>query len=130
MSEIRRKYAKRVRTGMLIIAHLAVVGLQFYYGYYQFFGFSAYRPLYATRLAQKKQSIRPSRAGWDKYSHKALLLDKRFAHEHVWCCPFPFFFLPLRADDPKQAICCSRIHAWTGWLRLFLRGPPDDQAAV
>jgi hypothetical protein len=109
------------------MAHMAVLGLQFYYGYYQFFGFSTYRPLHFARSISATHSVRPCHIGWDEFSRKALLLDKRFAHEHVWCCPPPFFFLPFRADDQKQVICHSRIHARTGWLRLFLRGPPDDR---
>src|SRR6185437_6302855 len=122
MSAIRRKYVKRARNGVLIIAHLAVLGLQFYYGYYQFFGHSTYRSLFLSHSTTATHSIRHSRIGWDKNSRRALLLDKRFAHEHVWCCPTPFFFLPFQADDQQRSFCSSRIYARMGWLRLFLRG--------
>jgi hypothetical protein len=124
MSAIRQKHPLRVRRGVLAMAHLAVLGLQFYYGYYQFFGFSTYRALYFAHSSTSTHSIRSSRVGWDKDSRRALLLDKRFEHEHFFCFPSPFFFLPLKGADLKQPICYSRIHARTGWLRLCLRGPP------
>lgn len=124
MSAIRRKYPLHARKGVLAIAHLAVLGLQFYYGYYQFFGFSTYRALYFAHSSTAGHSIRSSQIGWDKNSRRALLLDKRFEHEHFFCFPSPFFFLPLKLDDPKQPIRYSRIYARTGWLRLCLRGPP------
>ncbi|HVS98155.1 MAG TPA: hypothetical protein VHE54_16780 [Puia sp.] len=111
--------------GILAMAHLAVLGLQFYYGYYQFFGRRAYRALYFAQTARTDHSMRASRIGWDKNSRSALLLDKRFEHEHFFCFPSPFFFLPLNVDGPEQPICYSRIHVRIAWLRLCLRGPPD-----
>jgi hypothetical protein len=122
---IRRKYALCARNGALIMAHVAVLGLQFYYGYYQFFGLSTYRSLYFSHSLTATHSIASSRVGWDKNSRRALLLDKRFSHEHVWCCPAPFFFLPYQATEQKRSVCRSQIHAHTAWLRLLLRGPPN-----
>lgn len=124
MSATQRKYSLRVRKGILAMAHLAVLGLQFYYGYYQFFGRTTYQALYFAQVVRTDHSIRAARIGWDKHSRSALLLDKRFEHEHFFCFPSPFFFLPLNAEGPNQPICNSRTHVRIAWLRLCLRGPP------
>ena len=124
MFAIRRKYCPGASYySVLLIAHFAVLGLQFHYKYYQFSCLPNTPEVHFSALAAKSIVQGFSGPGWER--EPRLLLDKRFSPEYLIFLAFPFFTFPLTVDATRQVSPDRGAYVRSAWSSLFLRGPPE-----
>lgn len=119
----RLMQSQRIGVLLLLIAHLALLGLQSYYKYYQFSNFPAVKTVQYAKSAAIHAQLPSLPEGRQEF--RRMLLDKRFASGPIFYFSFPFFSLPITVNAPKGILYCKRIHARVTSHTYCLRGPPD-----
>lgn len=119
LPHIRFRYIRNVA---LVLAHLAVLGLQ---SSHKFYRLSNIHRTY-TRASNHPQPV--SRSGENEESVRKPLLDRRFSYEHVFCLFTPPSRLPFVAEDHQGALHYKSYYAKPDSQPCNLRGPPVGQA--